>query len=82
MGERIAAKRTALGLSRLALSKRVGISHGHLRDVETGRIRDPGVSVVQDIARALGVTVDDLLRQEPAQDGPRGEEGGAGGTSS
>ena len=34
---------------------------------ETGRIRDPGVSVVQALARVLGVTVDELLREEPPE---------------
>jgi|GEM_PF-4819909 len=68
-----------MGLSRLALAKQAGISHGHLRDVETGRIRDPGVSVVQALAQALGVTVDALLREDP-QDSPGGPQPAAAAT--
>ncbi len=64
VGERIRAAREVKGLSGNALALAAGISQGHLRDIETGRIRDPGVSVVQALARALGVTVDELLREE------------------
>ena len=66
VGQALAARRQALGLNRLGLATQVGISHGHLRDIETGRIGDPGVSVVHALAVALGVTVDDLLRDAPA----------------
>lgn len=74
VGVRIRALREACGLSGNALAKLAGLSQGHLRDIETGRVKDPGLTVAAAIARALNVSVDDLLR-EPAEDAalPKGD---------
>ena len=61
VGERIRVLREARGLSGNALAKLAGISQGHLRDLETGRRKSPTLDTAQALARALGVTVDDLL---------------------
>jgi len=52
--------RTAKGLSRYALAKRVGISQSYVAKLEAGR-SDPTVGMLQRLAKALGVPVTALL---------------------
>ena len=47
-------------MSQGALAKKAGISREHLNRLEAGRY-DPAVGVVQRLARALGVSLTDLL---------------------
>ncbi len=81
LGESIRRMREAAGLSGNALAKAAGISQGHLWNIESGRSRDPGVSVVVAIARSLNVTVDALLGTPPAAPAraPRGRRNGGTG---
>lgn len=66
VGQRIRELREARGLSGNALAKLAGISQGHLRDIEIGRHKSPTLETARAIARALGVTLDNLIR-EPAE---------------
>src|SRR5262249_15325983 len=60
LGEAIRRRREALGLSQLAFAHRAGVSQPALWQVESGGRANPGVSFLQKVARALGVTVADL----------------------
>lgn len=60
IGLNITKYRTALGLSKAELARRAGITATGLRYIESGRRRDVGALVLCRIARALGVTLDDL----------------------
>ena len=55
------------------------MSQNFISDLEGGRRAQALVNAVAALAKALGVTVDELLREEPVQDGPGRAEGGAGG---
>jgi transcriptional regulator with XRE-family HTH domain len=52
--------RTALGLSQDALAKQVMVSREYLNRLEAGRY-DPTLSVVRSLAKALKVTVAELI---------------------
>lgn len=60
LGDRVRAAREAAGLTQLELAERLGWTKQALYAIESGQIRDPGVSRVAAIARALGVSVDEL----------------------
>lgn len=64
----IKARRKALGLSQTQLAQRAGMSRGYLTNLEravdaaTGRPNRPGVDKLDGLARALGVSTDELMR--------------------
>jgi transcriptional regulator with XRE-family HTH domain len=60
IGLNITKYRTALGLSKAELARRSGITATGLRYIESGRRRDVGALILCRIARALGVTLDEL----------------------
>jgi transcriptional regulator with XRE-family HTH domain len=60
MGRRLKKLREARDLSRAELAERAGISREYVRKLEAGR-QDPTVGTLQKIARALRVSVTDLL---------------------
>ncbi|GEL94951.1 helix-turn-helix domain-containing protein [Cellulomonas composti] len=64
VGRRIRHLRTARGLTLDALSQRVGVSSSMLSLVENGR-REPRLSLLRDLADALGASVNDLIDPEP-----------------
>jgi transcriptional regulator with XRE-family HTH domain len=55
-----------LGLSQEQLAERAGLHWTFLSGVERG-VRNPGLNTIGCLARALGVELDTLLRDEPAQ---------------
>jgi len=61
MAKRIQQLREGRGWSQQALAAKARISREYLARLETGR-QDPRVSVLLKIARALKVTVNDLLK--------------------
>ena len=61
----IRAWREHRGLSRAALAKLGGLTTGHVAHLETGR-RAGTVDALQKVARALDVTIDDLVPVVPA----------------
>jgi transcriptional regulator with XRE-family HTH domain len=59
MGERLQELRRAAGLSQPGLAQAAGVPVGTLRNWEQGR-RVPLLDTAAAVARALGVTLDDL----------------------
>jgi transcriptional regulator with XRE-family HTH domain len=66
---RLRACRAAAGLSQEALGVRLGADRFTVSHWESGR-RKPEASTLEEIARALGATIDDLL-EPPDPDTPR-----------
>ena len=62
LGEQIASKRKALGLSQAALAKRAGVGHSTLDALENNRLGELGFSRITRILSALGLE----LRLQPA----------------
>jgi transcriptional regulator with XRE-family HTH domain len=57
LGQRIRAARLSYGMSQAELARRVHISKTAMNDIEQNRTADPGFSVVERIAEALGLSV-------------------------
>ena len=74
LGDRLRAARTARGLSLRALAEKLGVSPSLISQVERGRAR-PSVNTLYAMARALDVSLDELLfvdaRPSPLGDAPR-----------
>jgi transcriptional regulator with XRE-family HTH domain len=70
LGQRIRHFRTGRGLTLDALGARVGVAASQLSLMENGR-REPRLAVLTQIAEALGVTVADLLSDEPPSERAR-----------
>ena len=64
VGRNVRRLREARGMSGNALAKAAGLSQAQVWELEAGRKRNPSVHVAQALARALGVTVDELLRDD------------------
>lgn len=64
LGKRIRYFRVNAGLTLDALGDRVGVVGSQLSLIENGK-REPRLSLLQAIARELGIDPSDLLRQEP-----------------
>ncbi len=60
IGARIKGFRKQKGLTQVQLSKNAGISRSYLADVEANRY-NPSLSMLMDLAQALGITVSCLL---------------------
>src|SRR5437870_5507369 len=65
LGERVRAWRTGSGTTRKTLSQASGVSERYLAQLESG---DGNISVLllRKVALAMGVAVDEMLRDEPA----------------
>jgi len=59
-GKNVKAKRLELGLSQEALAFEAKSNRTYISDVERGT-RNPSIDVVERIAKALGVTMGELL---------------------
>jgi len=64
VGRRIRQLRTARGMTLEDLAAAVGRAPSQLSMIETGK-REPKLTMLQVIAKALGVTLDGLLESEP-----------------
>ena len=67
LGRNVKRLREGLGWSQSELARRSGVSQGFVSRLESGESTQALVGAVQALARALGVTVDELLREEPAE---------------
>lgn len=65
-GEQILLARRRLGLSQVQAAKRLGLSRAYLSLLELGKVPSPGYAVIVAVARALGVTPDDLPERRDA----------------
>lgn len=61
LGKKIKKLRNDLGLSQDELARKADVPYTTLTKIETGVIKKPSVYVVAKIAKALGVSVDDLI---------------------
>jgi len=57
----IKQQRTKLGLSQRALAKRVGLSDAYITQLETRERINPSLDVLKKLAKALKVTVGELV---------------------
>lgn len=64
LSDRLRQLRRAQGLSLRALSERSGVSQGMLSEIERGS-KNPTVKLAYQIAQALGISISDLLEQDP-----------------
>ena len=63
IGKNIKKLRKQLGISQDKLSKLADISHNTIIKIEAGAIQSPTINTAHKIARALGVSLDDLMKK-------------------
>ena len=66
IGARIKAARTAAGMTQMDVARRTDLSLQAVGDIERGIVRDPHISSLRQIANALGVPVEMLVKEEMA----------------
>jgi transcriptional regulator with XRE-family HTH domain len=71
LGRRLRAIRLRLGIGVRELARRVDLAPSSISQIETGKIR-PSVKTLYALASAFGVTVDEILFDEPPLQGPAG----------
>lgn len=62
IGKNIKKARKKLGLTQDDLVRKSGVKYTTLTKIETGVIKTPSVAIVAKIAKALGVSIEDLLK--------------------
>jgi transcriptional regulator with XRE-family HTH domain len=69
LGAKITRLRDLRGMSLSALAEQAGLAKSYMAKLEKGEVENPGLRTLSGIARALDVTVADLLA--PAEPAPR-----------
>ena len=62
IGENIKKRRTKLRLSQEDFAQKSGVKYTTLIKIESGVIKTPSVLMVEKIAKALGVSIEELLK--------------------
>jgi transcriptional regulator with XRE-family HTH domain len=62
IGENIKKRRTKLELSQEDFAQKSGVKYTTLSKIESGVIKKPSVLLMAKIAKALGVSIEELLR--------------------
>ena len=62
IGENIKKRRTKLGLSQENFAQKSDVKYTTLTKIENGVIKTPSVLMVEKIAKALDVSIEDLLK--------------------
>ena len=62
ISENIKKLRTKLGLTQDDLAKKAGTKYTTLMKVESGAVNKPSVQTMAKIAKALGVSIEDLIK--------------------
>jgi len=62
IGENIKKYRNKLGLSQEDFAKKSGVKYTTLTKIESSVIKKPSVMVMDQIAKALGVSIEDLIK--------------------
>lgn len=62
LGQKIKKLRTKLGLSQDDFARKANVPYTTLTKVETGVIKKPSVFVVNKIAKALNVDIEELIK--------------------
>ena len=63
LAKNIKQLRKERGFSQEDLAREAGITYSALSKIEAGYSQDPRMKTVQKIAAALGVTIDDLMKE-------------------
>ena len=71
IGRNVARMRKVKGWSQSELARRSGVSQAFISSLEGGRRGKATTDVAEALAKALGVTVDDLLREAEEGEEPR-----------
>ena len=74
LGGRVRAVRQARGLTPMQVARAAGVTRVWLSRLERGRVPHPDTGTLVRLAEAMGLTLSDLLDQQPA---PRGSSGTA-----
>lgn len=61
VGENIRKRRTKLRLSQEDFAQKSGVKYTTLTKIETGVIKNPSVAIMAKIAKAFGISIEDLL---------------------
>lgn len=61
IGENIQKRRIKLGLSQEDFAQKSGVKYTTLTKIESGVIKKPSVLIMAKIAKALGVSIENLL---------------------
>lgn len=61
LGENLKRFRTEKGLSQTDIANSLGVSRGFISNIESGK-RNPTLSTITRLAKAVGVTPDELLK--------------------
>ena len=62
IGENIKKRRTKLGLSQEDFAQKSGVKYTTLTKIESGVIKTPTVLMMEKIAKALGVSIEELIK--------------------
>ena len=62
IGENVKKYRTKLGLSQEDFAKKSGVKYTTLTKIESNVIKKPSVLIMAKLAKALGVTIEDLIK--------------------
>ena len=62
IGQNIKKRRMELGLSQEDFAQKSGVKYTTLTKIETGVIKTPSVAIVAKISKALGVSIENLLK--------------------
>jgi len=62
IGKNIKKRRTKLGLSQEDFAQKSGVKYTTLTKIESGVIKTPSVLMVEKIAKALGVSIEKLIK--------------------
>ena len=62
IGENIKKRRTKLGLSQEDFAQKAGVKYTTLTKIESGVIKTPSVLMVEKIAKALDVSIEELIK--------------------
>ena len=62
IGENIKKRRTKLGLSQEDFAQKSGVKYTTLTKIESGVIKTPSVLMVEKIAKALDVSIEELIK--------------------
>ncbi|HSW66005.1 MAG TPA: HAD-IA family hydrolase [Bacillota bacterium] len=71
LGERLQAARLQAGLTQQVLCQNAGLSYSTLTKIERGAIKSPSIFTIQNIAAALGLSLDELMGLTPSRSRPR-----------
>ncbi len=63
LGQIVREKREGHRWSQSELARRAGLTPGYINQIESGKRPNPGGKVLAALAKAFGVTIDDLLKQ-------------------